>query len=238
MPTRFAFRQIDRRDLATILADKEIRSKNHPFAQSCHQTSYAQIVGFRGTPAYALPYGGVVNDYVQFYFSPVTAFSFVIHRGNVEVKSPTGVQMGMSSISDRVFLVAKVASIYEGRLQVCFSDYALNSMAPMPVVVSEMNRLENHVKWPLFDELPLVAKIPEIGYEGVCQYFKDSPVPVSRQNRKSARMAELLVKNALPLELVECIVTPNGPVYEEVSELAEMHGFQGRVLIKPGCFVS
>ncbi|MEA9773461.1 DarT ssDNA thymidine ADP-ribosyltransferase family protein [Xanthomonas campestris pv. raphani] len=237
MPTRFAFRQIDRRDLSTILVDKEIRSKNHPSAQSCHQTSYAQIVGFRGTPAYALPYGGVVNDYVQFYFSPVTAFSYVIHRGNVEVKNPAGVRLGMSSISDRVFLVTKVESIYARRLKVCFSDYALNSMAPMPVVVSEMNRLENHVKWPLFDEIPLVAKIPEIGYDGVCQYFKDCPVPVSRQNRKSARMAELLVKNALPLELVECIVTPNDSVYEEVSVLAKTHGFQGVVLNKPGFFV-
>ncbi|WP_295912787.1 DarT ssDNA thymidine ADP-ribosyltransferase family protein [uncultured Xanthomonas sp.] len=236
MPTRFAFRQIDRRDLGRILADGEIRSKNHMLAQSCHQTSYSQIVGFRGTPAFSLPYGGVVNDYVQFYFSPVTAFSFVIHQGNVEVKNPGGAVIGMSSVADRVFLVVKVSDIYVAGLEACFSDYALNSMAPMPTVVSEIGKLEAHVKWPLFDESPLVAKIPEIGYEGVCQYFYDNPAS-NRQNRKSARMAELLVKDSLPRKLICSIVTPNESVYKDALRVAKTHNFGGLVLNKPGCFV-
>ncbi|WP_082925872.1 DarT ssDNA thymidine ADP-ribosyltransferase family protein [Xanthomonas nasturtii] len=237
MPKRFAFRQIDRRDLALILADREIRSKNHVYAQSCHQTSHAQIVGFRGTPAFSLPYGGVVNDYVQFYLSPVTAFSFVIHKGNVEVKSPAGDLLGMSSINDRLFLVVEVAEIYAHGFQACFSNYALNSMAPMPEVVAELGMLESHVKWPLFDESPMVAKIPEIGYEGVCQYFGDSPLPISRQNRKSARMAELLVKSTVPTDLIRCIVTPNETAYREALVLARAHGFGGSIINNPGCFV-
>jgi hypothetical protein len=237
MPTRFAFRQVDRRDLGKILADGEIRSKNHRFAQPCHQTSHAQIVGFRGTPAFLLPYGGVVNDYVQFYFSPVTAFSFVIHRGNVEVKNPAGNLIGMSSIADRVFLVIKVSDVYGAGLQACFSDYALNSMAPMPTVVTEIDRLEAHVKWPFFDEGPLVAKIPEIGYEGVCQYFYDDPAS-NRQNRKSARMAELLVKDALPQALICCIVTPNEAVYRDALAVAGAHNFRGLIVNKPSCFIS
>ncbi|WP_176340816.1 DarT ssDNA thymidine ADP-ribosyltransferase family protein [Xanthomonas hortorum] len=238
MPIRFAFRQIDRRDLSTIFRDGEIRSKNHVFVQSCHQTSHAQIVGFRGTPAFLLPHGGVVNDYVPFYFSPVTAFSLVIHRGNVEVKSPAGVSLGRSSIEDRIFLVVNISEITKSGLKACFSDYALNSMAPMPTVLADFNRLESHVKWPLFDEVPIVAKIPEVGYDGVCQYFMDSPVPVSRQNRKSARMAELLVKDAMPVSLISCIVTPNETAYKHAAMLAEAHGFSGKVINKPSCFVS
>ena len=195
MPRRFAFRQIDKRDLEIILEDGEIRCKNHPSPQSCHQTSYANIVGFRGESNYQLPYGGVVNDYVQFYFSPVTAFSFVIHQGNVEVKNPDGQILGKSSKSNRIFLVSDVLAIFRAGLNACFSDYALNSMAPMPSVSADVGQLETHVKWPLFDEPPLAASVPEIGYSGVCQYFKDRPP--AQPNRKSARMAELLVKEGL-----------------------------------------
>lgn len=238
MPDRFIFRQIDRRDLGMILSDGEIRSKLHKNPQRCHQTSHAQIVGFRGTPAFILPYGGVVNDYVPFYFSPVTAFSFVIHRGGVDVKDPNGNHLGISSINDRLFLVSKAADIYDAGLRGCFSDYALNSQAPMPTIVSDFGLLETHVKWQLFDEAPIVAKIPEIGYNGVCQYFKDAPVPPARQNRKSARMAELLVKDAVPTNLIRCIIAPNEASHHQAEFLAKKYGFRGLILNKPDCFVS
>lgn len=238
MPDRFAFRQIDRRDLAMILSDGEVRSKEHAVPQHCHQTSYAQIVGFRGTPAFNLPYGGVANNYVPFYFSPVTAFSLVIHRRGVEVKDPAGNFLGMSSADDRLFLVSKVADIYQARLGTCFSDYALNSLAPMPTIIADFNLLESHVKWPLFDEAPIRAKIPEVGYNGVCQYFFDTSIPPARQNRKSARMAELLVKDAVSTHLLCCILAPNETVRQQADSLARKYGFRGLVLNKPDCFVS
>lgn len=238
MPGRFAFRQIDRRDLAMILSDGEIRSKNHPKPQHCHQTSHSQIVGFRGTPAFTLPYGGVVNDYVPFYFSPVTAFTFAIHRGGVEVKSPNGNLLGKSSPDDRLFLVSRVEDIYQENLRACFSDYALNSAAPMPTILQNFSQLETHVKWPLFDEVPIVARVPEIGYSGVCRYFQDALVPVSRQNRNRARMAELLVKDAVPTNVLCCIIAPTEISRNQAKLLADKYGFRGQILNKPDCFVS
>lgn len=80
MPDRFIFRQVYYKDLKTFLADGEVRSKNHKSPQLCHPTSYPNIVNRRGTDAYQMPCGGVVNDYVPFYFSPITAFTFTIYK--------------------------------------------------------------------------------------------------------------------------------------------------------------
>jgi hypothetical protein len=90
MPSRFVFRQIYYGDLDCFLADGEIRSKNHPNMQACHQTSYQEIVDRRGTAEFQMPCGGVVNDYVAFYFSPLTAFTFTIDRGNVNLRDLDG----------------------------------------------------------------------------------------------------------------------------------------------------
>ncbi|MGR4895162.1 DarT ssDNA thymidine ADP-ribosyltransferase family protein [Stenotrophomonas sp. LARHCG68] len=237
MPARFAFRQIDKRDLALILRDGEIRSKNHVAAQSCHQTSHADIVGFRNTPAFEMPYGGVVNDYVPFYFSPITAFTYVIHQGGVQTRAPSGDILGASCITDRIFLVSRVSDIEASDVAACISDFALNSLAPMPTVIPGLSDLEEHVAWSLFDEHPRVGKVEEIGYEGVCQYFFDRAVPVSRQHRKSARMAELLVKDTFPTSLLCGIVVPRVSMLPRARELARQYGFTGQVISKPGCFL-
>lgn len=110
MPDRFVFRQIYYADLATFLADGEIRAKNHAIGQRCHQTSYQQIVDRRGTTVFRMPSGGVVNDYVPFYFSPITSFAFTIHKRNVPLISPTGQDLGKANGDERIFFVARSKS--------------------------------------------------------------------------------------------------------------------------------
>jgi hypothetical protein len=236
MPDRFGFRQIDHRDLEMILRDGEIRSKNNRSPQKCHQTSYAEIVGLRGTAQFTLPHGGVVNDYVAFYFSPVTAFTYTIHKGNVGVVSPQGVALGDSGSKDRLFLVVKVNDVIASGVAWSVSDYALNSHAPMPTVISDSNLLGQHVKWNLFDEKPFAATIPEIEYHGVCQYFH-STAESQRQLRKEARMAEFLVKDSLPIDLVCSIIAPTSQSCDRAIRVANRYKFNGLVLLKPGCFI-
>ena len=174
---RFIFRQIDYRDLNTFLQDGEIRAKNHLNSQACHQTSYASIVARRGQNEFHLSTGGVVNDYVPFYFCPITSFSYTINRGNVPVISPLGQPLGNSSWTDRLFIVFNVDDIVKSNLTWCYSNYALNSTAPMPVVLNDIEQLENHIDWSLFDENPIAAAIPEIGYPGCCRYFAQRSHP-------------------------------------------------------------
>lgn len=238
MPERFVFRQVDYRDLPIFLADGEVRSKNHANQQPCHQTSYQNLVQRRGTNEFELPFGGVVNDCVAFYFSPLTSFTCSIHRGGVQVIPPHGGTQTKSRLEDRVFLVAKVSNLYRARLQCCFSNYALNSTVPKPVIVNDYNLLETHINWAMFDEEPQAGSIPEIGYGGSCKYFHSKDTPERYQLRKPIRMAEFLVQTAVPIHLFACVITPNEQRKISIQQQVQVAGYQLPVFSKPGCFVS
>lgn len=238
MQERFVFRQVDYRDIPIFLADGEIRSKNHPNQQACHQTSYHNLVQRRGTNEFQLPFGGVVNDCVAFYFSPLTSFTYAIHRGSVQVTPPNGDAQTSSRLEDRIFFVAKVSDLYRAGLQCCFSNYALNSTVPEPMVVNDPRMLESHIRWELFDENPLTGEIPEIGYSGSCQFFNSRATPERHQFRTPVRMAEFLVKTSVPLGLFACLVAPNEQQKTLVQQIVNAAGNQLPVFSKPRCFIS
>jgi len=235
MQGRFAFRQIDIRDFEMFLQDGEIRSKNYKPKQKCHQTSYDQLVDLRSTNTFAIPCGGVVNDYVAFYFSPLTGFTHTIHNGNVDVLSPAEVALGKSRKEDRAFLVFSVPEIFASNLKCCFSNLALNSASASHSITDVKADLPTHVDWKLFDEEPLEAKIPAIGYQGVCRYFMDSPVS-GRENRSKKRMAELLVYDAIPMAKAKAIVLPTVAAFKMARSLADKYNFKGKVINDPQCF--
>lgn len=239
MPERYVFRQIDYRDLPTFLADGEVRSKNHPNPQICHQTSYQNLVQRRGTNDFQLPFGGVVNDCVAFYFSPLTSFTCAIHRGSVDVIPPNGAASTKSRLDDRVFLVARVTDLYIAGLECCFSNYALTTTVPKPIVVSDINMLESHIDWTMFDEdeFHFAGEIPEIGYRGACKFFYSRATPERYQRRGSIRMAEFLVHTAVPMNTFICVVCPNAQKQALVSNMIQSAGYQLPVYSKPGCFV-
>lgn len=238
MLERFIFRQVDYRDVPTFLADGEIRSKNHPNQQVCYQTSYSNLVDRRGTSQFQLPFGGVVNDCVALYFSPLTSFTYAIHRGSVQVTPPNGGVQTQSRLEDRVFLVAKVSDLYRAGLQCCFSNYALNSAVPKPEIVNDPCLLEEHINWELFDEDPLAGCIPEIGYGGSCRYFTSKDTPERYQRRTPIRMAEFLVRTAIPFRLFTCVVAPNEQRKTLIQQAIQAAGYQLPVFSKPECFVS
>lgn len=236
MPKRFIFRQVDQRDLALFFRDGEVRSKNHLPPQECHQTSHKHIVQRRGGQIVALPHGGVVNDYVAFYLSPVTAFTYAIHCGSVNVVSPGGQHLGMSQRSQRAFLVADLDAIFARYQHVCFSNYALNTSVPMPTVICDRQQLDAHVNWAQFDEQPITAQVPEIGYDGVCKYFR-SEAPGPRTHRSTERMAEVLVKDAVSIGDFCAIILPDPQMKQSVQSMATNSAFNGLILDKPGCFI-
>lgn len=237
MPNRFAFRQVDQRDLVTFFRDGEVRAKLHEDPQACHQTSHGHIVQRRNSNLVEMPHGGVVNNYVAFYLSPVTAFTYAIHQGSVEVISPSADRLGMSEASQRAFLVASVPTIFRSYPQVCFSNYALNTNVPLPVVIADQNQFETHIKWLHFDDTPRTAEIPEINYEGVCRYFNSSPTPGPRHHRSTERMAELLVKDAVSINDFCAIVLPTQKALIAAQALARENGYQGVIVCRPECFI-
>ncbi len=236
LPERFIFRQVYCDDVPLFLSHGELRAKNHSGGQLCHQTSYEAIVNRRGERQFLMPCGGVVNDYVPFYFSPITSFTFTIFKGNVPLKSPTGTYLRKACEDDRVFFIAKVRNFNQSGLQYCFSDSALNTVAPMPALEVDLDKLDGHVHWALFDEAPLVAMVPEIGYEGVCKFFASQAAPATRQTRSPKRMAEFLVKDTVPLQFISCIVAKSGAVASKVRAMMSASKWDIPIYVNAGCY--
>ena len=236
MPNRFVFRQVHYEDLPIFLADGEIRAKNHLAPQGCHQTSYQDIVNRRGTDEFQMPNGWVVNDFVPFYFSPISSFTFTIYKENVPLVSPQGEYLRQACEDDRVFLVSSPQAYVDSGLFTCFSDYALNSRAPMPTIETDLTKLEGHVHWNVFDDAPMVAAIPDIGYAGVCKWYHNMATPPERMTRSAKRMAEFLVHDSVPLDKIMCIVVKTDAMRATLGGMMAASEWNIPILTKRGCF--
>jgi len=236
LANRFIFRQAHFEDLPIFLADGEVRAKHHRFPQRCHQTSYQEIVNRRGTDEFELPNGCVVNDFVPFYFSPITSFTFTIYKENVPLVSPQGVYLRQACEDDRIFLVSSPQAFEVSGLFTCFSDYALNSRAPMPTIETDLTKLEDHVHWDVFDEFPVVSAIPDIGYAGVCKWYHNMATPPERMTRSAKRMAEFLVHGAVPLDKIMCIVVKTDAMRATLEGMMAASAWNIPVSTKRGCF--
>jgi ssDNA thymidine ADP-ribosyltransferase, DarT len=183
-----------------------------------------------------MPNGGVVNDFVPFYFSPITSFTYTIYKRNVPLVSPTGQALGQASEDDRIFFVARPDSFRGSNLYYCFSDHALNSNVPIPQIETNLDRLESHVFWNVFDESLDKASISEIGYMGVCRWFKNMESPAQRMTRSPKRMAEFLVLDAVPLEHVVCIIAKTDIMRDKLLEMMNASAWNIPIYTKRGCY--
>ena len=113
--------------------------------------------------------GGVVADYVPFYFAARSPMLYVIDRDDVSTYH--GGQDGL------VHLVTDVDAVAQRNLRFVFTDH--NASTNYAKFGSQLDQLDNFVDWPLM--------------EG--QWWNDIPTDPDRQAR---RMAEFLVHGAVP----------------------------------------
>jgi hypothetical protein len=118
----------------------------------------------------------------------------------------------------------------------CFSDHALNSNAPRPSLETNLERLEEHIHWELFDEGKDKAAIPEIGYNGVCRWFHNMATPPHRMSRSPKRMAEFLVQDAVPLEYIDCIIAKTDAMRDKLKKMMDASDWNIPIYTKRGCY--
>jgi hypothetical protein len=222
-------------NLEKYLAAGVIHAKNSPHVQASYRISFDDIVARRGTQTFNTPCGSNVNDFVPFYFSPLTKMAYTIHMGNVDLKSPGGDNMGRAHIDDVAFLVVDPNRLFESGRDCWYTDIACNS-AIQPNYANNPADLGTHVSWSLFDDAPLAAQIAEIGYGGVCRWQHDRDEPSAHQQRSKKRMAEFLVKDYLRMNEVSCIVLKSEKHEAEVRSWALAAGRSIPILVKPGCY--
>lgn len=235
MPRRFVFRMTHYQNLQIYFADGRLYAKNHTNVQNGWRISYEDIVARRGTPEFTTPCGSNVNDFVPFYFSPITKMAYTIHAGNVKLRNPADVTVGTATMDDVAYIVAEPPTLFATGQACWFTDIGCNSGIP-PVYSNDPTMLDTHIDWPLFDDTPRTAYIRDIGYDGVCRWQHDRDTPVEHQQRSKKRMAEFMIRDYLNVSDITCIVLKNASHQGEVQTWIDESGVGIPVYVNSSCY--
>ena len=151
--------------------------------------------------------GGCPSDYVPFYFAPRSPMLFKIHKG--------GVPQYQDGQEHLIYLVSDVDLITKSELQWVFTDG--NCAADLTEYFNDVTQLEGAVDWPLMKEV----------------MWKDTAEDPDRMRR---RMAEFLVYQRFPLDLLRGIATMTSTVENGVKAQLQEHGFEAYVGTRRGWY--
>jgi hypothetical protein len=135
--------------------------------------------------------GGVVADYVPFYFAPRSPMLFVINKGGV-----VGYRGGQSPI---LHLVSSAEAVEAAGLPFTFTDG--HATVEISQYYTDLNRLDQ-IDWAIMRSI----------------YWNDTFEDGDRSRR---RQAEFLVHNFLPFSLIETIGVINQTIARQVNGLLQ-----------------
>ena len=164
--------------------------------------AYQGAQGKRATKLVAKPPGGVIHDYVPFYFAPRSPMLMVVNDGRVDncpYRQP-----------DIAHLVTTVEEIVAKNLLYVFYDF--NATLDISTCYSDLEDLDE-IDWPLFYESPR--------FDGYCKYWNSRVDNPRYIRRKETRQAEFLVHKSVPLNLIKCVGVYNQEKAEQVQEIFE-----------------
>lgn len=162
--------------------------------------AYQGAQGKRATKLVGKPPGGVIHDYVPFYFAPRSPMLMTIDKGNVE-GCPHRQQ-------DIAHLQTTVEIMVAKDLPFVFYDY--NATLSIATCYNDLKDLDK-IDWELFHEAPQM--------DGYCKYFNsriDNPRYI---RRKETRQAEFLVHQSVPLNLIQLVGVYSAAKAEQVQKV-------------------
>jgi len=189
----------------SVLQKKKIQHAN---------IAYQGAQGKRATKLVAKPPGGVIHNYVPFYFAPRSPMLRTIDRGNVEgcpYRQP-----------DIAHLETAVEAIVEAGLPYVFYDY--NATLDIATCYSDLKDL-GKINWDLFSEAPTLD-----GYSKFWNSRMDNPKWILRME---TRQAEFLVHDNLPLNLIWRVGVHNATKAAEVQAIFDDQKIKIPVEVKP-----
>lgn len=166
--------------------------------------------GARALRALPDPPGGVVHDYVPFYFAPRSPMLSAIHTGRVaDCTWQQADIVHFETTVDRVTAGGKSFAFYDRNATLrhsrCYIDLA---------------RLDI-LAWDLFTEAPQL--------DGFCKYFQDRPAVARYADRMERRQAEFLVRDAVSLDQMTRIGVIDRQHADEVGTILRAAGVNLRV---------
>jgi ssDNA thymidine ADP-ribosyltransferase, DarT len=203
-------------NLPGIFASGQLISTNglHSEGLQAHNIAYQEIQGRRALKVVTLGLGGVLHDYVPFYFAPRSPMLFTINNGNVP-----GCPYRQNDI---VHMVSSVQKVVELGMPFVFYNYnASLAFAECFDNIEDLSKID----WPLFFETPKLG--------GYCKYWKSMHDNARYAQRMETRQAEFLVRDRMPLELLIGIGTSSERTRAAVEQTTRAHGVAVPVRSKP-----
>ncbi len=154
--------------------------------------AYGDIQGRRARTSVPCGAGGVLHDYVPFYFAPRSPMLCAIHNGKVK-----GYEQGQEPV---VHLVSTAETVSAADLSFAFTDgHAVMAYADF---YNELGYLDEVIDWELMKS----------------KYWFDTP---DDPNRKCRRQAEFLVHQFCPWRLITEIGVINTTIQAQVQRILQ-----------------
>lgn len=173
-------------NLPAVLAEGALLCKH--VAQSkgiaYQNIAHAGAQGSRARKFVPHPPGGLIHDYVPFYFAPRSPMLFAVNQG--------GVANCDSRQADIAHIETTVEAVTAHRLPFVFYDR--NATLAYSEACTDLDQIDTHIAWDLLIEVPRL--------DGFCKYWKSDPSSDRHHDRIERRQAEFLVKSRLPLNLI------------------------------------
>jgi hypothetical protein len=147
--------------------------------------------------------GGVLADYVPFYFAPRSPMLFAIRQGNVE-----GYQAGQAPI---LHLVSRAETVASAGLRFAFTDG--HAVMEFTAYFDTLKKLDK-IDWKIMKE----------------RYWRDTPQDGDRSRR---RQAEFLVHDFVPWSLVDTIGVIDRTMAAEVNEVLAGADHKPQISVQP-----
>jgi len=198
-----------------LLATTEVAKKKIV----CQSIAYQSIQGRRALKMVARPPGGVLHDYVPFYFAPRSPMLFTINSGNVPSCPYRQTHI--------VHLATTVDLVTANGLTFVFYDH--NATLGIAACYNNLNDLDK-IDWPLFHEQPQL--------DGYCKYWQNRYDDTRYIKRMETRQAEFLVHRGVPLTLIQTVGTYDNGTADQVREVFKTAGVLLNVEAKPEWYFS
>ncbi len=151
------------------------------------------------------PPGGTIHDYVPFYFAPRSPMLSAIDNGRV-----SGCSYRQEDI---LHFETTVPNVLQRNQDIVFYD--LNATLQWSTAYTDIQELPNKVSWDLITAIPRL--------DGYCKYFFNRPSIAEHVDRMEKRMAEFLVKQSVPLNVITRIGVINEDKARMVSTLLQQN---------------
>lgn len=181
-------------NLPLILEFGGLISKSQLLKQNARHLdiSYESVQDWRSRKSVPCGLGGVVHDYVPFYFAPRSPMLYTIHKGNV-----ANYKGGQRPI---LHLVSTVEEVHAQELPFVFTDgHAIMDYSDF---YDDLGQLHDAIDWQVMKS----------------QYWNDTDAD---PNRKCKRQAEFLVHEFFPAQLITEIGTIDQEIHAQVSALLQ-----------------